>query len=213
MPMRNFLIVLACLLTPIFLYAQPKGYRPVADVKAFQQKLASATAGLQSLRSDFTQVKHLAMLQDRLNAKGLFFYQKQDKVRIEYQHPYTYLLVMNAGQVLVKDEQKSTRMNAGASKVMRSVNRIMLDCMRGTVFTNPDFKVEAFEGSNGYLLQLTPATDAIKKMLSRIEVQLNKNSFDVQKLSMTEPGGDFTEMIFLNTQRNLKLDEALFKTR
>jgi outer membrane lipoprotein-sorting protein len=211
--MRSLLIVFACLIAPLFLYAQPKGFHPVADLPAFQQKLSGATSSLQSLRSDFAQIKHLSMLQDKLTAKGLFYYQKQDKVRIEYQQPYTYLLVMNAGQVLVKDEQKSTRVNAGASKVMRSVNRIMLDCMRGTVFTNPDFKVEAFEGSNSYLLVLTPANDAIKKMLSRIEVHMNKSNFDVQKLSMTEPGGDFTEMNFSNTQRNLKLDDALFKTR
>ena len=193
--------------------AQPKGYKPVSNLPAFQQSLAKSTAALQSLQSDFVQTKHLSMLSDKISSKGKFYYRKEDKVRIEYTTPFQYLLVMNGGQILVKDEQKSSRINARTSKMLQSVNRIMLDCMRGSVFSNPDFKVTAFENGSGYLLSMAPVTESMKKMFSQIDVYLTKTGLDVDRLTMKEQGGDYTDMDFSHSQHNLALNDALFKTR
>ncbi len=183
------------------------------DLAAFQQSLGASTSGLQSLQSDFVQTKHMAMLSDKITSKGVFYYRKEDKVRIEYTSPFSYLLVMNGGQILVKDEQKSTRINTRTSKVMQSVNRVMIDCMRGSVFGNPDFRVSAYEGASGYLLSMSPANAAMKGMFSQIDVYLSKSTLDVDRLTMTEQGGDFTTMDFRNSRRNAALSDALFKVR
>ncbi len=211
--MRSAVLFSFFLLLSFAAFGQPKGYKPVANAAAFQQSLQKATASDQSIQSDFTQTKHLSLLADKITSKGKFYYRKEDKVRIEYSSPFQYLVVMNGGQMMVKDEQKTSHINARSSKTMQSVNRIMLDCMRGTVFSNPDFKVAAYEGGNGYLLSLSPANDAIKKLFKQIDVYLTRDSFDVDKLSMVEQGGDFTEMSFSKTQHNLALNEALFKVR
>jgi outer membrane lipoprotein-sorting protein len=193
--------------------AQPKCFNPVANTVAIQQGLQKSTAALQSIQSDFSQTKHLSLLADKISSKGTFYYRKEDKVRIEYTTPFQYLVVMNGGQMMVKDEQKSTKVNTRNSKTMQSVNRIMLDCMRGTVFSNPDFRVTAFESGNNYLLSLIPANDAVKKLFKQIDVYLTRTSFDVDRLTMTEQGGDFTDMDFSHTQHNIALNDALFKVR
>jgi len=195
------------------LSAQPKGFKSVSNLSQFQQNLAHSTSTLQSLTTDFTQTKHLSLLSDKIVSYGKFYYRKEDKVRIEYTRPFQYLLVMNGGQILVRDEQKSSHINTRTSKIMQSVNRIMIDCMRGSVFSNPDFKVSAYENASVYLLNLVPANETMKKMFSGIEVYLNKTSLDVNKLSMKEPGGDFTDMDFSKSQHNLVLNDALFKVR
>src|ERR1041384_5926827 len=120
---------------------------------------------------------------------------------------------MNAGQMMVKDEQKTARINTRSSKTMQSVNRIMLDCMRGTVFNNPDFKVSAYENAGSYLLSLSPANDAVRKLFKQIDVYLTRTGFDVDRLTMIEQGGDFTDMDFSHTQHNIALNDALFKVR
>ena len=193
-------------------FAQPKGYAPVADAKLFQQSLGAHTGALQSLQSDFTQTKVLALLSDKVISKGRFSYRKSDKVRIEYTAPYTYLMVMNAGKVMVRDEQKTSTMNTKSSKTLQSVNRIMLDCMSGSVFSNPDFRTTAYQSPTGYLLAMKPATAAMQKLFSGIDVYLDKN-YDVQKLVLTEQGGDYTDMVFRGTQRNVALNDALFSVR
>lgn len=194
-------------------WAQPKGYSSVKDIAAFQQAVAKGNAAKQTITSDFSQTKNMALLADKIKSKGKFYYKKEDKVRIEYTSPFSYLLVMNGGQLMVKDEQKSSKINTRNSKMMQSVNRIMIDCMRGTVFNNPDFKVAVYGNDKSYLLALAPANDAMKKMFSRIDVYMEKKTFDVHRLSMVEQGGDYTDMDFTNTKQNVSLNETLFKIK
>jgi outer membrane lipoprotein-sorting protein len=85
--------------------------------------------------------------------------------------------------------------------------------MKGTVFQNPDFKTTAYESKDAYLLSMVPATESMKKMFRQIDVFMDKKGFDVQRLTMTEQGGDLTEMTFTNTQHNTALNEALFKVK
>jgi outer membrane lipoprotein-sorting protein len=211
--MRNFFLALLCLIVTGFAQAQPKGYEPVKNVSAFQQSLSKSNAAIQTIQSDFVQTKHLSLLADKIKSKGKFYFKKQDKVRIEYTSPYSYLLIMNGGQLIVKDEQKTNKINTRNSRTMQSVNRIIIDCMQGTVFQNPDFKVSVYENGQGYLLSLVPVGEGMKKMFKEIAVYLDKNSFDVHRLTMTEQGGDYTDMDFTNTQHNVSLNESLFKAK
>ena len=211
--MRSLAALLSLLMFSAAAPAQPKGFRSVQNTAALQQALQQSTASVQSISSDFSQTKHLSLLADKINSKGKFYYQRADKVRIEYTSPFHYLVVMNGGQMLVKDEQKSTQVNTRSSKTMQSVNRIMLDCMRGTVFSNPDFKVTAYENDGSYLLVMSPAHESMRKLFDEIDVYLDRNNYEVQRLNLKEPGGDFTEMNFSNTRHNVALNDALFKLR
>jgi len=193
--------------------AQPKGFQRLQQVKNFEAGLSKSNASVNTIKSDFEQTKNLALLSEKIKSKGKFYFKKEDKVRIEYTTPFSYLMVMNAGQIMVKDEHKSSKINTRNSKTMQSVNRIMIDCMRGTVLQNADFKATVFESGTQYLLSLTPATDAMKKMFQTIDVYLNKKNFDVERLIMTENGGDNTDMHFFNAQHNTALNDALFSTK
>ncbi|MBS1782505.1 MAG: outer membrane lipoprotein carrier protein LolA [Bacteroidetes bacterium] len=193
--------------------AQPKGFSTVKNVPEFQTLLSKSNSQINTISSDFAQTKNMALLSEKVKSKGKFFFKKDDKVRIEYTAPYKYLLVMNGGNVLVRDEEKTSKINTKSSKTLQSVNRIMIDCMRGTVLSNPDFKASVFEDGHSFLLSLNPATDAMRKLFKRIDVLLDKKSFDVKRLSMIEQGGDFTDMDFSNPQHNVTLNEDIFKTR
>ncbi|HRO41492.1 MAG TPA: outer membrane lipoprotein carrier protein LolA [Flavipsychrobacter sp.] len=193
--------------------AQPKGFQLVKNVQSFETALSKSNAAVKTISSDFVQTKNLALLSEKIKSKGKFFFKKEDRVRIEYTSPYSYLLVMNGGQIMVKDEQKTSKINTRNSKTMQAVNRIMIDCMRGTVLDNPDFKATVYENGSLYLLSLAPATDAMKKMFRSIDVYLSKKNFDVDKLTMTEQGGDYTDMDFSNAQHNIALNDALFKAK
>lgn len=153
------------------------------------------------------------MLNDKVTSKGKFYYKKSNKVRIEYTLPYQYLMVLNNNQMLVKDEQKSSNYNTRSNKMMQSINNIMLDCMRGTVYQNKEFNVQVLEGSKDYLLQLNPVTTVMKKMFLRIEVYLDKSDLNVIRLNMVEQGGDNSLMTFSNRVMNTNLNESLFATR
>ncbi len=194
-------------------YAQPKGFKALQDISAFKTSLAASNSNKSDISSDFKQVKNLSLLSEKISSKGKFYYKKEDKVRIEYTSPYQYLLVMNGNKLLIKDEQSTNKINTGNSKMMQSVNRIMMDCMRGTVFSNPDFKAKAYTNGQSYLLTMTPITSEMKQLFESIDVYFDKNGLDVTKLVMNEVGGDYTSMQFSNVRHNTSLNETLFKTK
>lgn len=192
---------------------QPAGYKKLADVNSFKTELSKANVAIKNISSDFKQVKNLSLLAEKIHSKGKFYFMKPGMVRIEYTDPYYYLMVMNGSKMMVKDEQKSNKINTGNSKMMQSVNRVMVDCMQGTVFANPDFKTTAYHDGSRYLLSLVPATADMKKLFEQIDVYMNKSGMDVVRLVLTESGGDFTAMDFYNTKHNSLLNETLFKIK
>ncbi len=208
---RFALLAVSCL--ALTTQAQPNGYTLLKNADAFRQALNQANASKESVVSDFIQTKHLSMLEDKISSKGKFFFKKENRIRIEYIEPYTYLLVMNGGEIMVQDGQKTSRINTRNSKVMQSVNRIIIDCMSGNVFRNGDFSITVYENNSSYLLSLTPVTDVLKKMFSHIDVFLDRKHLDVTRLTMTETGGDFTDMDFKNIRHNTAVNDALFKVK
>ncbi len=204
---------MAGLLCALYTFAQPAGFKKVANDAAFRQSFTKATQETQTIESDFTQVKELSMLSEKVNSKGKFYYKKDSKVRIEYTQPYFYLMVMNAGQVMVKDDQKKNTINAKSNKMMQSVNQVMLDCVRGTAFQNKDLQTTVFESNKEYLLDLKPVNAALKNLMGAIQVYMDKTSFEVTRLTIVEKGGDKTTMTFFNRHNNKTLSDALFAVK
>lgn len=195
-------------------YAQaPKGFSEVANTSVLQSSLGTAAKNTQTISSDFNQVKHMKMMNDKVSSKGKFYFKKEDKIRIEYTSPFQYLLVMSGGQIMVRDENKTNKINTRNSKTMQSVNKVMMDCMRGTVFGNKDFSVKAFESKTQYMMQLTPVNSGMKSLFARIDVYIDKSDNSVSKLVMNENGGDYTDMAFTNKKINTPLSDALFNVR
>lgn len=194
-------------------FSQKSNFIPVKNLSEFKTKFSTASQKIESVESDFMQVKNLSMLKEKMNSKGKFFYKKINKVRIEYTSPYEYLMVINNNNMMIKDNQKTSNYNSKNNKMMQSINNIMLDCMRGTVYDNKEFSTDAFENNNEYLLTMKPVSSVMKKMFSMIEVYLAKNDFHVTRLNMIENGGDNTMMNFTNSLLNKNISDAYFNTK
>lgn len=210
--MKYFLII-SFLLVSFSAFAQPAGYSSLKDVNQFKRNFSLSSQQLQSVESDFVQVKNLSLMKNKIISSGKFYYKKENKVRIEYLKPYSYLMVLNGHAMMVKDEQKKSNFNSRNNKMMQSINNIMLDCMSGNVYNNKDFATSVYENQKEYLLSLIPSSSMMKKMFSKIEIYLSKNDFNVLRLNMIELGGDNSLMTFTNRLLNKSLDEKLFSTK
>ncbi len=81
--MRRSLLSVLIIICSLAVQAQPKGFEAVKNVSSFQQALSANNAAIKTISSDFVQTKSLALLSDKIKSKGKFFFQKEDKVRIE----------------------------------------------------------------------------------------------------------------------------------
>lgn len=194
------------------LNAQSRGFNQVSS-GLIEKELVNSSSKTKTILSDFSQQKNMKMLNQTVQSKGVFYFMQQDKVRIEYQNPFKYILIMNNGRMLIDDGNKTNRVNAKSSRTLKSVNQIMLDCMRGTVFSNKDFSVTAYHSEKEYLLILNPEDVGMKNIFDKLEVYLDKKQLLVQRLVMVEKNQDNTTMTFTNHQINVPINSSLFTVR
>ena len=101
--MRKIIFLLVLLCCVIFVNAQYAGFSPIADPVKFKEMFAIASQKTLSLKSDFVQEKNLSMLSEKIISKGKFCFKKDSRVRMEYNQPFQYLMVINKDKVYVKD--------------------------------------------------------------------------------------------------------------
>lgn len=190
--------------------AQYAGYTAVKDINVFRQQFAAASQKLNSLQSDFIQEKNLSMLSEKIISKGKFWFKKENKVRMEYTQPFKYLMIMNGSNIYIKDGQKENRVSTNSNKLFQQINKIVVDCVKGTAFSNTDFKFNVFENKSTYLIELTPVVKNLQSIFKNINVIVDRKDFSVNSIKMIEPSGDYTNINFTNKILNTNLADALF---
>ena len=208
--MRKIILTAYMMIAACSLQAQYPGYTILADITRFKTDFAAATQKTNSIKSDFVQEKNLSMLAEKINSKGKFWFKKESQVRMEYNQPYQYLMILNRDKVYVKDGQKENKISTKSNKMFQQINRIMIDCMQGTTLNNPDFKTRVFENKTSALVELVPVNKAMKDMFKTISVVIDKKDFSVTSIQMLENSGDNTTIRFINKELNASLPDALF---
>ena len=208
--MRKIILITAILVTGLFVKAQYPGYSPVTDLVKFKTDFSLATQKTTSIKSDFVQEKNLSMLSEKIVSKGNFWFKKDSRVRMEYNQPFKYLMILNKDKVFVKDGQKENKVSTRSNKLFQQINKIMIDCMQGTALNNPDFKTRVFENKAGAFVELTPVTKGLKELYKSINVLVDKRDFSVLSREMQELSGDNTIIRFTNKELNASIPDTLF---
>ncbi|HEX6224439.1 MAG TPA: outer membrane lipoprotein carrier protein LolA [Chryseolinea sp.] len=190
--------------------AQYDGYRSIADLPAFKKKFAQESSKVMSITSDFTQDKTLMALTEKISSSGKFWFKRNNRVRIEYLKPFTYLMVINGDKMMVRDSDKENKINVKSNKLFQQVNRIMVDCVQGTILDSKDFTTKVFEGEKLYLLEMTPAAKTLREFFQTIVLTVDKQDYSVSSIEMNEPAGDKTIISFKNKRLNEQVADAVF---
>lgn len=207
--MRNLLTALLFLLS-LQVIAQPAGFRTISNVDDFKKRFSAESARIVSISSDFRQEKALAALEERMTSTGKFWFKRSDRVRIDYEKPFVYRLIINGDKILLKDEQKENRVNVKSNKLFQQVNKIMLDCIQGTILDSKDFNTSVSENATQYLLQMVPVNKTIRDFFATINLYVDKADYSASRIIMVEPGGDETILSFTNKQVNKTVGDEIF---
>jgi outer membrane lipoprotein-sorting protein len=191
-------------------HAQYAGFKPVTDRVAFKQRFTTESSKIQSVSSNFTQEKILSALTEKITSEGKFWFKRSNKVRIEYLKPFSYLMIMNGDKVLLRDGSKESHVNTRSSKLFQQINRIMVDCLEGTIMNSKDFTIEVLENDKYYLLELTPNAKALRSFFSNVVLIVEKKDYSVSSMDMNEPGGDKTTLTFTDKKLNASIADETF---
>jgi len=190
--------------------AQYTGYTAVSDLTVFKSKFKAESSNVSSIQSNFIQEKILSALTEKIVSTGKFWFKRSNKVRIEYIKPFTYLMVMNGDKMLIRDEQKESRINVKANRLFQQVNRIMIDCVQGTILDSKDFSSTVFEDKNTYLLEMTPTSKTLREFFQTIVLVVDKKNYSANSIEMNEPSGDKTTISFTDKKLNTQISDEVF---
>lgn len=207
---RIFVMLIIALVVPIFGVAQTDSFKLIQNVADFKKTFSIESKKVNSIGSDFRQEKVLSLLEEKMESNGKFWFKREDKIRIEYQQPFQYLLILNKDEIIIKDHDKQNRLNVKSNKLFQQINRIILDCVQGSILDNKDFEVAAFENSKYYRLEMKPITKGLQDFFSQIVVLVDKKDFAASELSLHEVGGDYTTIHFSNKELNATIPDSVF---
>ena len=210
MKFKIVVIICALALSASFANAQNTGYTPVENLDVFKKVFASESAEILTISSNFTQVKILSALTEKIVSTGTFRFKRDNKVRIEYQKPFSYLMIMKGDRLLLRDDKKANEVNVRSNKLFQQINRIILDCIQGTILESKDFSTSVFEDKQSYLLEMTPVGKGLREFFQNVVLVVEKSDYSVRKIEMNEPGGDQTIITFTDKKLNGPVPEEAF---
>ena len=180
----------------------------------FRKKLADATLLTNTIESKFNQEKNLSVLSEKILAKGKFYFKKNNMLRWEYTDPFKYLIILNNGKILIRDEEKENQFDARSNKVFAEINSILLGCAQGTLLNDEKkFRSSYFESSNKYLVRMKPEDPQLKDIFSEICIYFDKNDYSVSRLIMNEACGDYTTINFSAKKLNAPIPDEKFRVQ
>ena len=212
MRMRNTLLTIIFLTYGLLLQAQNKPL-DAATINKVKSGVADCAASTNTISSDFTQEKEMSILNDKIITHGKFYFKRENQLRWEYIHPFSYVITINGAEITILNEEKISSFNSQSNIVFSEVNKIIIGSVRGTLLDDPVFSASYTQNNGHYIVRLTPLSPRLKKSLKEIVIHFNKLDFSVDRLEMIEPEGDCTKINFTDKRFNEPISDEKFILR
>ena len=203
----SFLMILFALST----IAQT-GFKKMTDTKAFEEKVNSIAEETETIQCNFVQEKKLSFMTDKIISEGRFFFKKEDQLRWEYTDPFSYIIILNDGKLMIDDEGNQNEINLKSNKTFQEINQLLTQSLKGNVLGETDkFTYEILEGEKQYMVQLTPIAKEMKEYMDRIDVYFDKSDMMVAGVDMHEQSEDMTSIRFSKRKINEAVPASMFQ--
>lgn len=193
---------------------QAQGMKKMLHPETLESRLAKEAQTLQSIESDFTQVKYLDVFDEKVTSKGKFYYRKSNKIRMEYFRPMDYLIVINDSKLKIVSDGKKNIMNLSSNRMMNQMQDMLTACMIGDLSKmSSNYQLEYFEDARYYLVKIKPVSKTVQAYIAGIEIYLDKKDMSVYKLRLNETQTNYTEYEFYNKTFNSLQNDTKFAIR
>jgi len=204
-------LFLLCIMLLSFSVAPPsEDFKRVKDEQSLKNKIIEKAKNTHSIRSDFTQEKHLTMFEEVMNSKGEFLFKEPNKVRWEYVEPISYIIVLDGKRVSIKDDEKVKSYDMDSNPIFKEINRLLVHSLNGEILSSKDFRIEYYESKDRYMARLFPNNEDMKQVIDNIEIYFAKIDFGVIGLRINEYSQDFTIIKFQNRILNEDIKNSSF---
>lgn len=209
--MKKLQFIIVLLLSVLSVSAQRMQKANGAQQAKMISVINATAASIKTIESNFTQVKSVSFLNEKVKSYGRMYYSNQGKLRWEYVSPYKYTFAINGGKVYIKSGAKSQVIDIRTSRLFNSIAQIMINSITGkSLKANGDFNTQMYVDGNEWIAVLTPKKAQMKKMFRTVQLHFNSHHSMVSEVVMTETSGDSTVTTLSGVKTNENIPDQIF---
>ena len=181
-----------------------------SEITSFKEKVIASAKSTKTIKTDFVQFKHLDFLADDVKTSGKMVFKAPNLVKWEYTNPYKYSVIFKEDQLLINDGGTKSKVDIGNSKLFKKLNQLIVNSVKGNMFSDSDFMVSFFKSSKYNKAVFVPKDSKIASYIASFELLFNKDDAQVYEVKMIEPSEDFTRIVFTNRVLNNTINDSIF---
>ena len=209
--MRRLLLTLGMACCCLWLSAQTLKKATEAEAKTMVAEISKTAASIRTLTCNFTQVKTLSFLNDKMTSQGRMCYDASGKLRWEYTSPYTYTFILNGQQVHIQSAKNRQTIDIRQSRLFQGIAQVMMNSVTGRNLTsNKDFACTFYTQGDVWVADLVPQRKEMKQMFSTIRLRFDSKRHMVSQVEMNEKRGDVTVITLKDIKTNETINQNLF---
>ena len=207
--MHKYLIAIFIFFSTV-LFAQSDDFVPYENAADLQTAIEASSKRTETIKSDFTQIKYLDVLEDEIESTGKFLFRAPNYLKWEYIEPYQYTILRKVDKMLINDEGTVKEYDINSNAAFSAINSMMVQLLTGNFFDSGEYDAEFFENAQYYKVALKPNTSQMGEFLDNIELYFSKKDLLVEYIRMNELSGDYTKIVFSQKIMNVAIPESKF---
>lgn len=182
-----------------------------SEVNSFKQDVASQAKDLETLSSDFTQTKHIQLMEENSVSKGKLYYKSPDILKWEYHSPYNYKILFKENQLFINDNGDKSVTSLRSNKLFEKLIGLISGSVNGKLMEDPEnFDITYFKSGEKVSAVIIPKDASLKKMFHEIILIFDKDN-RLNSVQLKEEEGDYTQIDFKNIKLNAQLENSVFE--
>lgn len=210
--MRRVFIIICCL-SFFVIKAQDESFTEVNNNESIVLKLNTLSKSIESIKSDFVQVKHINVLEEEIISHGDFLFIKPSNVKWSYTSPINYEVSIINGNFTINNDGNISEFDLNSNKLFGEINNMLISMVNGSILTNEMFEVLLLESKSFYKAELKPKNNEFKRFVTEIHITFDKQDMMVSKIKMKEASEDYTIIKFINKEVNSNLQVLDLRTK
>lgn len=189
-------------------FVNEEKFTKVENPATILKKLQEVSGNTNSIESDFTEKKYIAVLNEPQIATGKMFYQKENNMKWQQNTPFEYIILIKENDLQIKDNGKVyDKGGLMASKV----SGFMMGLIKGDYQESKEYKTQFFQSEKQYMVELIPEVKQLSKVYSKMKLYFTKENYRLVQIEFLEAGGDRRVVDFYNQKYNQTIDKSVFE--
>ena len=160
--------------------------------KGILEKIKQENLKHSSINCNFKQTKHISILGENIISEGLFFYEKPDKLSMQYTNPEGDLMSIDGDKFVMVTSGKRNETSAKSNAKMRGMKTILSSCLQGDVLQMDADGITCEEDQKYYIVSAEINKKTNKSNISKVITYYDKSNLTVSILRTEEQDGSYT---------------------